>query len=117
MSSILNTLAKGAGLFAVIVAIHAGNRYFQPPSHGANMHVIPYLFAGASIGWMGLTELRRQGRHDLVRAIQLVVLVLTIPVMLRPAAFSYLPLWAAAIVMVFACGAALWLRRYPGNAQ
>lgn len=112
-----STLAKGVGIFALILAVHAVGSLFSPASNVFTMRTFPYLLAGWCIGWMGLIELRKLGKQSLVRSIQLIVLLFTIPVMVHPGPLSYISIWAASLVMVWAFGAALWFRRFPGGEK
>lgn len=110
--SLATQFLLAAVVWVAVAGIHFGlslRRNASAPWPGDLLYAA-MLFC-ACMGWVGLAELRRLGMRKLVRAVQLLVVVLAVPVILIPSAISIVALIAAAAVMLAACVAAVWHRR------
>lgn len=107
------SLLAGAWLLAIVLALHAGTDYNLHAPQRVALPGYACLLMCAAIGRVALLELRRTGKDDLAYTIKVMLAALVVPVMVRPGPLSVPLLGTAAVVLLFAGGAACW-HRYRG---
>jgi hypothetical protein len=108
----------GAGIFGAAVAAHFGILYAHAVPLKAEGVLQESLVVFLYLGWVGIGELRRCGKHQLIRKIQAAMIILLAPLLLRhTGSFNVVFMVLSAAVMLFAFVMGLWYRRADNGSQ